>query len=77
MDSIYASLSFSLDVTSVLAELRASGVEWLGIRILEDSGNSTRYTSDSNIVSVPEPTTLLLLSLGLVGLIGYGWRHRR
>ena len=34
-------------------------------------------TLDSRTAPVPEPVTLLLLSIGTLGLIGYAWRRRK
>ncbi len=41
-------------------------------------------TNNQNLVlgipdppAAPEPSTLVIASLGAVGLIGYGWRRRR
>ena len=38
---------------------------------------SLAFAPDSSPTSVPEPSTLLLLGTGLVGLVGYGRRKRR
>jgi hypothetical protein len=38
-------------------------------------GGAGTFTMD--IVSVPEPSTIALLSLGTVSLLGYGWRCRK
>jgi hypothetical protein len=32
---------------------------------------------DDNLSSVPEPSTLVLLGIGAIGLLAYGWRKRR
>ena len=33
-------------------------------------------TNDVGVTTVPEPSTLILLSMGVVGLLTYGWRRR-
>lgn len=53
--------------------------------ILLDSagGDITATTVDGGVTvhqpvtGVPEPSTWLLLATGCVGLLGYGWRHRK
>jgi hypothetical protein len=54
----------------------------LGIIVNLDSPTSAGTGSgdialDSGALSVPEPTTIWLLSTGLLGLMGMGWRKRR
>lgn len=52
------------------------------------SGNSQSITLDKNVaiylcgfqlrtITIPEPSTVMLLATGLVGLLAYGWRKRK
>jgi hypothetical protein len=42
-------------------------------------GSVANGTADSLVVEIssPEPSSLILLGMGGVGLLGYGWRRRR
>lgn len=45
--------------------------------ILTCTSTNAVYWSDLSLTAVPEPTSLLLLSGGLIGLLGGAWRKRR
>ena len=32
---------------------------------------------EANLIANPEPSTMLLMATGLVGLLGYGWRRKQ
>jgi hypothetical protein len=44
---------------------------------LSGLGAPTAYIDDLEVVAVPEPIPLVLLTTGALGLLVYGWRKRR
>ncbi len=49
----------------------------LGQGLSFSPGASVVLDVNTNAVSTPEPSTLTLLGIGSLGLLGYGWRRRR
>jgi hypothetical protein len=39
-------------------------------------GGDGVFTAPASVSSVPEPSSVVLLALGSLGLLGYGWRRR-
>jgi len=43
----------------------------------EATWDNSRLMSDGVLTVVPEPSTIVLLSIGAVGLLAWGWRRKR
>jgi hypothetical protein len=73
----------ALDSSLLLATIQLVGnVETLTIPIRRESGNAggLHIISTGQIVAtriVPEPSSMILLGLGALGLLGYAWRARK
>lgn len=64
-------------------ELKAVGAGSgdLGIQLSQSAGGQTFFDDvrlqSNQASSVPEPSTLALVGLGIAGMAGYGWRRRK
>jgi len=84
VDRLVSNASFPLPAPFVvgLGDLNLTTVKpdyaWLG-QYADDVDNFTVLSGQGSYVqrAVPEPTTFLLLALGLLALLGYEWRQRR
>jgi hypothetical protein len=73
-DSSNNGLTFSLP----LPPIGGSSLPTPPIGIILPEGNGPQGgDSRPDIASLPEPSTLTLLGLGLAGMAGYGWRRRK
>ena len=49
---------------------------WFGEPIVS-SGNQQFIVDNVRVTETPEPSTMVLLATGLLGLLCYAWRRRR
>jgi len=67
----------SLDYSNVvLSDTGSSRNLWSLPSVSPDESWSDESSDDSTVI-VPEPSTFILLTMGVVGLLAYGWRRRR
>jgi hypothetical protein len=75
-----ANITLTVDGNSSTLPINASGALSLSnISIFSDMGSGCYLdaVSVTNVTPVPEPSTLVLLTGGLLGLLAYAWRKRR
>ncbi|NQU23146.1 MAG: PEP-CTERM sorting domain-containing protein [Candidatus Nealsonbacteria bacterium] len=56
--------------------VQPNGTVILGLQ-LADTGQRSSFTLRQQPSPIPEPSTLILLTMGAVGLQAYGWRRRK
>ena len=72
LDSTWEAWSWSL------IDLSHPGAELINGRWTPDNGTSGAFRVTGTMASpVPEPASCVLLGMGALGLVGYGWRRRK
>jgi len=69
--------AFEADIHSVAALGAAFDIDLNDLVTLEQLQVIDREFMQDFAAAVPEPTTLLLFSTGVVGLLGYTWQRRQ
>ncbi len=64
------------DVGDAVAVLNPFYTESTALGLLSDDVAGAQFIYGPAVVTNPEPGTMLLLSTGLIGLLGYGWWRR-
>lgn len=87
LDVLDSPLTINLDLKAgntftTVEEYVASGQLRVGLHVISNQGESQVYISgpppaEGPLPHAPEPSSIILLSLGALGLIGYGYRRRR
>jgi hypothetical protein len=67
-------VDINLTATSILVDTLTIGS---GATVTIQAIPGGPLAMDDNLSSVPEPSTLVLLGIGAIGLLAYGWRKRR
>jgi PEP-CTERM motif len=90
--AVTINLSGSASGAATLAGVTGTGSVMAGVDLFDNSFNpfadtfetdngglsgTLTYTFTPTVTTVPEPSSLTLLGIGGVGLVGYGWRKRR
>ena len=63
--------------TSALTGTELGDIQFLNPAGLPSATYSAQILSTGEVVPIPEPGTLLLLAVGLLGLLAYAWRKRK
>jgi hypothetical protein len=80
-NSVFATYGLTTSITASGSPVGSPGLGFptsLGTLTLTGFGDTSTFTATSgDPTATPEPASLTLLSIGVVGLLGYGWRQRK